>query len=48
VRNAHAQTGSKNDVIIKRDSSKIQALITQMTYEKINYRDLSTADSAKA
>jgi hypothetical protein len=48
VNTANAQTGTKNDVIIKRDSSKIQALITQMTYEKINYRDLSTADSAKA
>ncbi|MCE7073637.1 hypothetical protein LZG74_25225 [Dyadobacter sp. CY327] len=38
----------KNDVIVKRDSSKIQALITQMSYEKINYRDLGTADSAKS
>lgn len=37
----------KNDVIIKRDSSRIQALITQMSYEKINYRDLATADSAR-
>lgn len=37
----------KNDVIQKRDSTRIQALITQMTYEKINYRDLSTPDSAK-
>jgi hypothetical protein len=43
---ASAQTGRKNDVIIKRDSSRIQALITQMSYEKINYRDLSKADSA--
>jgi hypothetical protein len=41
-----AQTGRKNDVIIKRDSSRIQALITQMSYEKINYRDLGKADSA--
>ncbi|TLU98302.1 hypothetical protein FEN17_23960 [Dyadobacter luticola] len=44
---ANAQSGRKNDVIVKRDSSRIQALITQMTYEKINYRDLGTADSAK-
>lgn len=44
---ALAQTGRKNDVIIKRDSSRIQALITQMSYEKINYRDLGTPDSAK-
>jgi len=43
-----AQNERKNDVIIKRDSSKIQALITQMSYEKINYRDLGTADSAKS
>jgi len=43
-----AQNVRKNDVILKRDSSRIQAMITQMTYEKINYRDLSTADSAKA
>jgi hypothetical protein len=43
-----AQTPAKNDVIVKRDSSKIQALITQMSYEKINYRDLGTADSAKS
>lgn len=43
---AAAQTGRKNDVIIKRDSSRIQALITQMSYEKINYRDLGKADSA--
>lgn len=43
---ARAQTGRKNDVIIKRDSSRIQALITQMSYEKINYRDLGKADSA--
>jgi len=43
-----AQNTSKNDVIIKRDSSRIQALITQMSYEKINYRDLGTADSAKS
>ncbi|MCF0071776.1 hypothetical protein LZD49_14960 [Dyadobacter sp. CY261] len=41
-----AQTGRKNDVIVKRDSSRIQALITQMSYEKINYRDLGKADSA--
>jgi hypothetical protein len=44
---SHAQEGRKNDVIVKRDSSRIQALITQMSYEKINYRDLGTADSAK-
>lgn len=43
-----AQTARKNDIIIKRDSSRIQALIIQMSYEKINYRDLGTADSAKA
>lgn len=43
-----AQNERKNDVIVKRDSSKIQALITQMSYEKINYRDLGTADSAKS
>jgi hypothetical protein len=43
---ASAQSGRKNDVIIKRDSSRIQALITQMSYEKINYRDLGKADSA--
>ena len=43
---ATAQTGRKNAVIIKRDSSRIQALITQMSYEKINYRDLGKADSA--
>jgi hypothetical protein len=43
-----AQSTSKHDVILKRDSTRIQALITQMTNEKINYRDLSTADSAKA
>lgn len=43
---AMAQSGRKNDVIVKRDSSRIQALITQMSYEKINYRDLGTADSA--
>ena len=43
----NAQSVRKNDVIVKTDSSKIQALITQMTYEKINYRDLGTADSAK-
>ena len=43
-----AQNERKNDVIIKRDSSKIQALITQMSYEKIDYRDLGTADSAKS
>lgn len=45
--NSLAQTGRKNDVIVKRDSSQIQALIIQMSYEKINYRDLGTADSAK-
>jgi hypothetical protein len=45
---SYAQTGRKNDVIVKRDSSRIQAIITQMSYEKINYRDLGTADSAKA
>jgi hypothetical protein len=44
----HAQGVPKNDVIMKRDQTKIQALITQMTNEKINYRDLGTADSAKA
>ncbi|HEV7379997.1 MAG TPA: hypothetical protein VGN64_09405 [Dyadobacter sp.] len=44
----YAQNASKNDVILKRDSTRIQALITQMTNEKINYRDLGTADSAKA
>ncbi|GGN07776.1 hypothetical protein GCM10010967_49220 [Dyadobacter beijingensis] len=44
--NAFAQEGRKNDVIVKRDSSRIQALITQMSYEKINYRDLGKADSA--
>ncbi|MCF0065717.1 hypothetical protein MUK70_23680 [Dyadobacter chenwenxiniae] len=43
-----AQAPAKNDVIIKRDSSRIQALITQMSYEKINYRDLGTADSTKS
>ncbi|NIJ50881.1 hypothetical protein [Dyadobacter arcticus] len=43
----YAQTERKNDVIVKRDSSRIQALITQMTYEKINYRDLGTPDSVK-
>ena len=43
---SYAQTSRKNDVIVKRDSSQIQALITQMSYEKINYKDLSTADSA--
>jgi hypothetical protein len=42
-----AQNASKNDVILKRDSTRIQALILQMTYEKINYRDLGTPDSAK-
>jgi hypothetical protein len=47
VQVALAQTGRKNDVIVKRDSSRIQALITQMSYEKINYRDLGTPDSAK-
>ncbi|MCE6990728.1 hypothetical protein [Dyadobacter sp. CY323] len=47
VQSAAAQTPAKNDVIVKRDSSRIQALITQMSYEKINYRDLGTADSAK-
>jgi len=44
---ANAQSPRKNDVIVKRDSSQIQALITQMTYEKINYRDLGTPDSVK-
>ncbi|MCE7044288.1 hypothetical protein [Dyadobacter sp. CY312] len=44
----HAQNAPKNDVILKRDSTRIQALITQMTNEKINYRDLGTADSAKS
>lgn len=43
---AFAQETRKNDVIVKRDSARIQALITQMSYEKINYRDLGTADSA--
>jgi len=43
----HAQTARKNDVILKRDSTRIQALILQMSYEKINYRDLGTRDSAK-
>jgi hypothetical protein len=43
---SHAQSGRTNDVIVKRDSSRIQALITQMSYEKINYRDLGTPDSA--
>ncbi|MCE7068627.1 hypothetical protein [Dyadobacter sp. CY326] len=43
-----AQSAAKNDIIVKRDSSRIQALITQMSYEKINYRDLGTADSAKS
>jgi len=44
----NAQNVRKNDVILKRDSSRIQAMITQMTNEKINYRDLGTADSAKS
>jgi hypothetical protein len=44
----NAQVVRKHDVILKRDSSRIQALITQMTNEKINYRDLGTADSAKS
>jgi hypothetical protein len=44
----HAQITPKNDVILKRDSSRIQALITQMTDQKINYRDLETADSVNA
>lgn len=44
----YAQNTSKNDVILKRDSSRIQALITRMTNEKINYRDLGTADSTDA
>ncbi|MCF2491664.1 hypothetical protein [Dyadobacter sp. CY347] len=48
VSNASWAQSSKNDVIVKRDSSRIQALITQMSYEKINYRDLGTADSAKS
>ena len=43
----YAQTARKNDVILKRDSTRIQALILQMSYEKINYRDLGTRDSAK-
>lgn len=42
---AFAQAPRKNDVIIKRDNTQIQALITRMSYEKINYRDLGTADS---
>ena len=42
-----AQSARKNDVILKRDSTRIQALILQMSYEKINYRDLGTRDSAK-
>lgn len=42
-----AQNVKKNDMILKRDSTRIQALIIQMTYEKINYRDLSTKDSAR-
>lgn len=40
-----AQTTRKNDIIIKRDNTQIQALITLMSYEKINYRDLGTPDS---
>lgn len=44
----YAQSARKNDVIVKRDSTKIQALILQISYEKINYRDLATPDSAKA
>lgn len=44
---AKAQSVRKNDVIVKRDSTRIQALITQMSYEKINYRDLGTTDSSK-
>ena len=47
VNSANAQTARKNDVIVKRDNSQIQALIIQMSYEKINYRDLGTADSTK-
>ncbi|MCE7063090.1 hypothetical protein [Dyadobacter sp. CY343] len=43
---SYAQSPRKNDIIVKRDSTQIQALITQMSYEKINYRDLGTADSA--
>ncbi len=42
-----AQNVKKNDIILKRDSTRIQAIITQMTYEKINYRDLGTKDSTK-
>ena len=44
---ALGQNAQKNDVILKRDNTRIQALILQMTYEKINYRDLGTRDSAK-
>ena len=47
VQGTKAQSPQKNDVILKRDDTKIQALILQMTYEKINYRDLGTPDSAK-
>ena len=43
----YAQSARKNDVILRRDSTRIQALILQMSYEKINYRDLGTRDSAK-
>ena len=44
---SYAQSGRKNDVILKRDNTQIQALILQMSYEKINYRDLGTRDSVK-
>jgi hypothetical protein len=47
IQSANAQSTRKNDVIVKRDSTRIQALITQMSYEKINYRDLGTPDSTK-
>ncbi|KAA6439645.1 hypothetical protein FEM33_11400 [Dyadobacter flavalbus] len=43
-----AQSIRKNDVIVRRDSSRIQALILQVSYEKVNYRDLAAPDSAKA
>jgi len=44
----YAQSARKNDVIVRRDSTRIQALILQISYEKINYRDLAAPDSAKA
>ncbi|TLU98708.1 hypothetical protein FEM55_00035 [Dyadobacter sediminis] len=44
----YAQSLRKNDVIVRRDSTRIQALILQVSYEKVNYRDLATPDSAKA